>query len=118
VALPLGIELGRRRERGTEHHTLEPERDDHTMFFTNIFSFSARRTIAEHAYRTTRRDLLRRRDELEPLLRRHGVRLRTEVLQDESRELWPGVALSSPLAPPVVQEMDRVLSRLEALLGA
>ena len=47
------------------------------------------------------RDLLRRREELEPLLRRHGVRLRTEVLQDEGRELWPGVALSSPSAPPL-----------------
>ena len=33
----------------------EPDRDDYAMFFTNIFSFSARRTVAAHAYRATRR---------------------------------------------------------------
>ncbi|MEZ5313986.1 MAG: hypothetical protein R2862_10255 [Thermoanaerobaculia bacterium] len=52
---------------------LEPDRDDHRMFFTNIFSFSARRAVAAHAYERTRRDLLTRYEDLAPVLARHGL---------------------------------------------
>ena len=52
----------------------EPNRDDAKMFFTNVFSFSGRHWVCEHAYQTTRRDLLTRRAELEPIFARHGLR--------------------------------------------
>ncbi|MFN7940355.1 MAG: patatin-like phospholipase family protein [Thermoanaerobaculia bacterium] len=99
---------------------IEPERSDYRMFFTNIFSFSARRDVAQHAYRATRRELARRADELAPVLARHGVRLRRDVLADPERDLWAGVGVGGP-APrraqgePVTERLERLLDRLESL---
>jgi hypothetical protein len=87
------------------------------MFFTNIFRFSARRAVADHAYRATRRELLRRREELEPVLARHGLKLRLDVLEDTTRDLWSGVSLATATSSTgVVREMDATLTRLETLL--
>ena len=72
---------------------IEPQPDDYRMFFTNIFRFGSRKELCEYAYRATRRDLLRRYDELAPILARHGIRLRRDVLEDESMDLWRGVGL-------------------------
>ncbi len=65
----------------------EPARDDAEMFFTNMFSYSDRRRLCEHAYQRTREELRRRADELEPIFRRHGVLLDREVLNDAERSL-------------------------------
>ena len=65
------------------------------MFFTNIFSFSERRAVCEHAYNAVRRDLLARYDELAPLFARHGVTLRRDILEEE-RGLWDGVYQDRP----------------------
>lgn len=66
----------------------EPGRDEYEMFFSNIFSFETRRSLCELAYRATRRDLIARADELEPVFAAHGVRLRREVLADAERSPW------------------------------
>ncbi len=58
----------------------EPNSDDAEMFFTNMFSYASRRQLCEHAYRKTRIELFRRRHELGPVLARHGIRIRLEVL--------------------------------------
>lgn len=65
----------------------EPDSDDPEMFFTNLFSYSTRQRVSEHAYQRTRRDLLKRRFELEPVLARYGMTLKVDVLKDESRSL-------------------------------
>jgi predicted acylesterase/phospholipase RssA len=115
--LEVGLAAAARRYTGADIVLIEPARDDYRMFFTNIFSFSARRAVCEHAYQATRRDLLRRREELEPLLASHGVRLRLEVLEDETRDLWSGVGLGgAEAAHPVLRDLDRALDRLEELL--
>ncbi|MCP5420405.1 MAG: patatin-like phospholipase family protein [Gammaproteobacteria bacterium] len=62
----------------------EPNSGDAEMFFSNVFSFANRRQVCEHAYQTTRRDLLSRKDELAPLFARHGIKLRVDVLEDDS----------------------------------
>ena len=119
--LEVGLAAARRRYAGADIVLVEPARDDYRMFFTNIFSFSARRAVCEHAYQATRRDLLRRRHELEPLLARHGVRLRVDLLEDTSRDLWAGVGLGQRPragAPAVVHDLDRALERLEEFLAA
>jgi predicted acylesterase/phospholipase RssA len=69
----------------------EPRRDDYTMFFVNVFSFASRKRVLEHAYRSTLDDLAARRDELEPILGRHGVRFRAGVLERPVRDLWASV---------------------------
>lgn len=95
----------------------EPERSEYRLFFRNIFTFAARREVCEIAYDATRRDLLARRAELAPVLKRHGLALRLDVLQDESRNVWEGVGLPTVGGPPkksVTDRLTRALERLEA----
>ncbi|MFL6194015.1 MAG: patatin-like phospholipase family protein [Thermoanaerobaculia bacterium] len=104
---------------------LEPHNDDYLMFFTNIFSFSERRAVAEHAYDAVRRDLLARYDELAPMFARSGITLRRDVLE-EPRGLWDGVYKDHPRKPApapayggkVARRLDDALTRLERLLEA
>ena len=65
----------------------EPTRDDAKLFFSNVFSFQSRRMVCEHAYQMTRRDLLKRADELEPKLAKYGIKLRRDRLEDEQRTI-------------------------------
>jgi len=102
----------------------EPQPDDYRMFFTNIFSFSSRKELCEYAYRATRRDLVRRYDELAPLFARHGLRLRRDVLTDPTRDVWAGVGLRGgdrrdtvAGTLPVAVALDRALSALEVHLA-
>ena len=84
------------------------------MFFTNVFSFSSRRMVCEHAYASTRRQLKERREELEPILARHGVSMRHDVLDDEDRGIWDGVGLGRyEHRPGVLNDLDALLDRLE-----
>jgi predicted acylesterase/phospholipase RssA len=75
----------------TDQLVLEPNADDSEMFFTNVLSFSARTRVCEHAYRSTLADLHARRAELAPLLARHGLRLREDVIADTGRSLVDGL---------------------------
>jgi predicted acylesterase/phospholipase RssA len=97
----------------------EPDRDEYGLFFRNIFSFQSRREVCEIGYRATRRDLLRRHAELEPAFRRHGYRLRLDVLRDPDRDLWEGVGLACRgVRPPrVVERLSGALAELEDALA-
>jgi predicted acylesterase/phospholipase RssA len=112
--LEIGFAAYAERYRGADVVLFEPERDDYRMFFTNVFSFSARRSVASHAYLTTRQSLRRRADQLEPILARHGVRLRRDVLTEE-RDLWSGLDLARRDRVNVLVDLDRTLGRLEAM---
>lgn len=106
---------------------LEPRRDDYRMFFSNIFSFSSRRWVCEHAYDATRAELWQRREELAPLLAAHGIEFRVDLLEQES-DLWANVGLPelSEKAPKsqasepqtrktdVLSDLDAALDRLES----
>lgn len=99
----------------------EPRRDDYTMFFSNVFSFANRKAVCEHAYRSTRRKLWRNRKRLEPILARHGITLRTDILEEPDRDLWESVRLHSRRrlsASHVKQNLDRALDRIEKLIAA
>ncbi len=85
--MAVGISKYRNQYRGADVILFEPDADDSEIFFTNIFSYSTRARLCEHAYDRTRHDLLRRRHELEPVLARHGVRLRLDLLQDATRRI-------------------------------
>src|SRR3546814_18425775 len=61
------------------------------MFFTNLFSYSSRRRMCEHAYRSTLADLRARRDVLGPVFERHGLKLRDAVLDDPHPSLIKGL---------------------------
>jgi NTE family protein len=74
----------------------EPDHADPEFFFTNMFSYSQRRRLCEHAYQRTRRELWERRHEIGPTLAKHGVRIDLDVLTDASRTLVAGA--KAPLA--------------------
>ena len=98
----------------------EPRRDDYDMFFTNVFSFSNRKTVCEHAYNSTRRKLWRNRTRIEPILARHGLRLRTEELEDQDRDLWKSVRLHErrPRSrSPVTQRLEKTLAKIETMVA-
>ncbi|HSQ09451.1 MAG TPA: patatin-like phospholipase family protein, partial [Burkholderiaceae bacterium] len=85
--LGAGLERYKTAYPHTDILLFEPNRADADMFFTNLFSYSSRRRLCEHAYQKTREELWMRRHELAPLLRRHGISIRTDVLRDESLTL-------------------------------
>lgn len=87
------VGLGKYAQRypATDQLVFEPDEDDGEMFFTNIFSYSSRRRVCEHAFRSTLADLRRRRDLLGPMLARHGLKLRDEVLDDPGRSVVTGM---------------------------
>lgn len=96
----------------------EPPADDYDMFFTNVFSFASRQMVCEHAYNSTRQQLRKRRDELEPILARHGLRLRRDILENDSLNVWDGVGLGRyEHRPGVLNDLDALLNRLEDQLA-
>lgn len=98
---------------------IEPPRDDYQMFFTNIFSFSSRKAVCEHAYRSTLQLLRDQREKLAPAFERCGVTFRDEVLGDEDRDLWRSVGAVDPSpGSPIARRLDHTLDRLEAMLEA
>ncbi len=111
----LGLATYGDRYPGADVLVFEPRRDDLEMFFTNIFSFSSRKAVLEHAYRTTRRALFERRDSLAPVFARHGLRLRTETLA-EDRDLWVQVGLRGPARQSPAARADGLLDRVEAVI--
>jgi predicted acylesterase/phospholipase RssA len=83
---------------GTSILLVEPSQEDADMFFTNLFSYNSRRRMCENAYQNTRMMLWQRRNEIAPLLERHGLRLKLSVLRDTSLTL---------VKNPVIRKDDR-----------
>ena len=96
----------------------EPNRDDAEVFFTNIFSYSSRRRLGEHAYQKTRKELFLRRHELAPIFARHGITLKLDVVTDPARHLVRGTRLRPlPRGPMAVQrQLEHTLGDLERWL--
>ena len=119
----MGAGLAAYETRYTDKDVLvfEPRRDDYNMFFTNVFSFSNRKAVCEHAYQSTRRKLWRNRRRIEPILERHGLRLRTEELEDEDRDLWKSVGLYEKRrrrpTSHLKERLDKALAQIEAMVA-
>ncbi|MGB5133241.1 MAG: patatin-like phospholipase family protein [Steroidobacteraceae bacterium] len=97
---------------------LQPDRADRSMFFANMFRYSGRKRLVEHAYQSTRRDLLLRADEVAPLLARHGLRLLPEVLKDPSRSFEAALEQQRNRDRRVVRDLSSALDRLEDVLDS
>ena len=94
----------------------EPNADNRELFYTNVFSFSARRRISQLAYRNTLADLRKRRNELAPILAEHGITLRSDVIADKPRSILahlpPGQRHTETTA-----RLGRALDEIEHRLG-
>jgi len=97
---------------GLDFVMFEPARGDAELFFTNIFSYSSRRRLCEHAYQRTRAGLLARREALAPVLARHGIALRLDVLRDRTRRLVPPTPARARSISPVIRELEAALAAL------
>jgi hypothetical protein len=111
--MQVGLAKYARQYPATDQLVFEPNEDDGEMFFTNIFSYSSRQSVCAHAFASTLADLRRRRETLGPLLARHGLRLRDEVLDDA------GIGVADGLGPrrrrtEATARLARALDRLEA----
>jgi hypothetical protein len=95
----------------------EPDRGDDELFFKNVFRYADRKRLAEHAYQRTRRDLYAHADKLEPLLARHDIRLRRDLLSDRSRRFSDAVNERGRRMQPVTGSLHRALDRLEGALN-
>lgn len=95
---------------------LEPNPDDSEMFFTSVFSYKSRRRVCNHAYQATMADLRRRRSELEPLLARHGLRFRDEVLEDPDRGAFDSLEPQRRRHTRTTARLRRALDDVDALI--
>ncbi len=92
----------------------EPAQDDPAVFFVNVLSYADRRQLCEHAYQFTRHELLRRHDELAPVLARHGVSINRAMLLDSTRTLLAGKVASS--LADTMRQLDQTLNQLDGAL--
>jgi len=114
----VGMEKYRRQYPRADILLFEPDREDADMFFANIFSYAHRVRLCGTAYRNTRSRLLAQRDSFEPLLARHGVRLRIDPLSEADRPIQRALTDPRPLffEPASVKSAARALERtLDAL---
>lgn len=89
----------------------EPPATDYRMFFNNIFSFSTRKEVCEHAYRLTLMDIKKRQHELRPVLEKHGYGLREDILEQTEFKLY------SEKPGSTRNQFQSALSRLEKLIA-
>jgi predicted acylesterase/phospholipase RssA len=101
----------------TDQVVFEPNEDDGEMFFTNVFSYSSRQRVCEHAFHSTLGDLRRRREQLAPVLARHGLRLRPEVLDDPGVSIMDGLGIA-PRTTDTTARLRVALDDVESLVRA
>ncbi|KFN45276.1 patatin-like phospholipase family protein [Arenimonas composti] len=113
----VGLDKYARQYPDVDQLVFEPNEDDGEMFFTNVFSYSSRQRVCEHAFRATLADLRRRRTELAPVLARHGLSLRDEVLDDPHASILDGIG-RPPRRTETTAKLQRALDDVEAVLHA
>ncbi len=120
--MSLGLRAYHTHFPGADVVLIEPPREDHEFFFSNIFSFTSRRTVCENAYRSTQRGLRQREKQIDEILRRHGLRLNRDFLHDDNIDLWSSVGLPELSArgpepeASVAEELEGLLLRVEKLV--
>jgi len=118
--LELGLKGYEHSHPGTDIVLFEPDHHDPELYLANLFGYSQRRALAEHAYQRTRADLRSRRTVLSSTLARHGLVLDHAVLDDPARRLLRRRAPGRPMgrAARTLARLDEVLSDLERTLAA
>ncbi|MEE4638660.1 MAG: patatin-like phospholipase family protein [Wenzhouxiangella sp.] len=94
---------------------VEPNRNDERMFFTNVFSYSSRKELVDHAYRTTRAELLARADAMEAFLEPYELGLNRAILKKD-RSFIEAMAAEKRYLAPMGNSLARSLDQLDRLL--
>lgn len=121
------MELGMKHyERAYPNTTIilfEPDHRDPEMYLANTFSYSQRRQLAEHAYQATRKTMRSYKTWLSSQLAPHGVTLRMDLLEDDSRRLLPprkrhkATASGKRVSTRAVRQLQEVLDDLQHALA-
>jgi len=82
---------------------------------TNIFSYSSRNELVDHAYRSTRAELLARADELEPFLETYDLGLNRTRLE-KTCSFHETMDKQAPYLAPLGNDLARTLDSLERLI--
>jgi predicted acylesterase/phospholipase RssA len=96
---------------------VEPGRDDETIFFTNVFSYSSRNALCEHAFQATRADLRHQAEQVAPVLANYGLSLNMDALNDHGRTLSASIDHAVESHTRSSRKLSRTLDELEALLA-
>jgi NTE family protein len=115
--MQIGMATYRQRYPYSDRLLFEPDRDDEVMFFTNVFRYTERRRLANHAYQQTRRDLLLHADALAPLLQRHAITLRVDRLTDAKRAFDTCVT-DARFGTVTTSDLNNTLDRLSQWIAA
>jgi predicted acylesterase/phospholipase RssA len=115
--MKVGMASYRARYPSADLLLLEPDRHDDKFFFSNVFRYADRRRLVDHAYKVTRRDLMRQHNALDRVLRRHGMRLRMDVLRDRARTFSSAGTERQHRSRQVTRQLQSALGRLERELG-
>jgi NTE family protein len=110
--LEMGMKAYEREYPGTDIVLIEPDQRDPEMYLANTFSYSQRRSLAEHAYQQTRHLLRARRSSLTAKFEKHGISVNEEVLADPKRQLVMPAPKASDLGK-AVQRLEETLEDLE-----
>ena len=75
--------------------------------------------MVAHAYRSTLEQLRDRADEVSPILERHGIALRRDVLARPAFDVWESVGLGEKgqRVSGVTRDLRMALADLDALIG-
>lgn len=114
--MQVGMASYRERFPHADSLLLEPDRNDARLFFANVFRYSGRHSLVDHAYQRTRRDLLANAGPLSVLLERRGLALDLERLRDPARVFSTAAKERSMRARRVAARLEEALGRLERVL--
>ncbi|RZJ82676.1 MAG: lectin subunit beta, partial [Massilia sp.] len=118
--MQIGMEKYPHQFPNIDQMVFEPNAEDSELFFTNLFSFSARHRVCQLAYRNTLADLRKRADVLRPMLSAHGIGLRDEIINDRHRSLLDGLDVAPRMTETTARlrraldDVDQVVSRRRA----
>lgn len=121
--MAVGMDRYRAQYPGADILLFEPDREDADMFFASIFSYARRKALCAAAYRKTRQSLIARRDSLAPMLTRHGIRLKLDVLAEADRPITAALIDTRPLRArktgvrQAARDLSHTLDHLEAWLA-
>jgi NTE family protein len=110
--LEMGMKAYERDFPQTDIVLIEPDQRDPEMYLANTFSYSQRRSLAEHAYQQTRHLLRARRSSLTVKFEKHGITVNEEVLADPKRQLVMPAPKASNLGK-AVKRLEETLEDLE-----
>ncbi len=115
--MQVGLEKYAQQYPRVDQLVFEPNADNSELFFTNLFSYSARHRVCQLAYRNTLADLRGNAQVLEPMLAAHGIALRHEILNDRQRTFTDGVDVQQGRTTEATARLRRALDDIDQVIA-